>query len=288
MREPRWLGLVYTGPAVVVAVVLFAIPIAMAIGMSFSDWPLIGDPTFVGGEQYARIADNDLLLQAIPFTLLYTVVATAVFFIVALGLALLVQEAHRATAFFRTAFFLPAVVGVTSAALLFYSLYNNEYGPIDDILRSLGIIEGDAEFLRTPEAAFTSTVVMTTWRYAGFNMLILLTGLQAIPQEVYEAARVDGATRWQQLWSITLPLLRPSIALMLILTVTGNILVFEPFYVLTAGGPDNSTVTVVMAMFREAFTRFDLGAAAAIAVLLLAALIVLNAVQMAVLRRRDS
>jgi multiple sugar transport system permease protein len=288
MQKQRWVGLLYTSPALIVAAVFFVAPVVMAIGMSFTDWPLIGKPKFAGVEQYAGIAENDLFLKAIPFTLAYTLTATTVFLAISLGLALLVQENRRGVGFFRTAFFLPAVVGVTSAALLFYSLYSNDYGPLDDLLRAVGIAHGPVDFLGTPVAAFFSTLVMSTWRFAGFNMLILLTGLQAIPAEVYEAARMDGATRWQQFRHITLPLLKPSIALMLVLTVTGNLLVFEPFYVLTAGGPDNSTVTMVMAMFREAFTKFDLGAAAAIAVILLIALVLLNALQLLVLRKEKA
>lgn len=282
-----WAGLVYTGPAGAVALFLFGIPIVMAIYMSFTDWPLIGTPELVGFAQYQAIPNNDLLMSSIPFTIAYTVVATVVFFVVSLCLALFVQDTKRGVGFFRTAFFIPSVVGVTSAALLFYAMYNNEYGPIDDLLRAIGLAEGNVDFLATQQSAFASTLVMTTWRYAGFNMLLLLTGLQAIPKELYEAAAVDGASRWQSFVRVTLPLMRWSIALMLILTVTGCLLVFEPFFVLTAGGPDNTTVTMVMAMFREAFTKFDLGAAAAIAVVMLIALVILNSLQFFALRKED-
>ncbi|HBX81066.1 MAG: sugar ABC transporter permease [Propionibacteriaceae bacterium] len=280
-------GLVYTGPAGLVALVLFGIPIVVAFYMSLTDWPLIGNPRFVGLQQYQAIGSNDLLMSSIPFTLVYTAAATTAFFVVALGLALFVQDAKRGVGLFRTAFFLPSVVGVTSATLLFYAMYNNEYGPLDDLLRAVGLAHGDVDFLGTQGSAFASTLVLTTWRYAGFNMLLLLTGLQAIPKDLYEAAAVDGASRWRVFTQITLPLLRPSIALMLILTVTGSLLVFEPFFVLTAGGPDNSTVTVVMAMFREAFTKFDLGAAAAISVVILIALVILNSLQFVALRKED-
>ncbi|MFV0444586.1 MAG: carbohydrate ABC transporter permease, partial [Planctomycetaceae bacterium] len=180
----------------------------MAIYMSFTDWPLIGTPELVGFAQYQAIPNNDLLMSSIPFTIAYTVVATVVFFVVSLCLALFVQDTKRGVGFFRTAFFIPSVVGVTSAALLFYAMYNNEYGPIDDLLRAIGLAEGNVDFLATQQSAFASTLVMTTWRYAGFNMLLLLTGLQAIPKELYEAAAVDGASRWQSFVRVTLPLMR--------------------------------------------------------------------------------
>jgi multiple sugar transport system permease protein len=284
-RRRRLVGLLYAAPAALVVGLLFVVPLLLAVWMSLHDWPLIGSAELNAPDNYAAIAGNELFLDSIGFTLKYTVVVTVVYFVVGLGLALLVQESRPGIGLFRTAFFLPAVVGLASASLLFYALYNNEFGPVDDLLRALGLVDGDVDFLGTPDNAFASTVVMVTWRFAGFNMLILLTGLQAIPTEVYEAARMDGASWWQTLRSVTLPLLRPTIALMLILTVTGSLLAFEPFYVLTAGGPDNSTVTMVMAMFREAFTLFDLGSSAALAVVLLVVLVALNAVQFLVLGR---
>jgi multiple sugar transport system permease protein len=121
--------------------------------------------------------------------------------------------------------------------------------------------------------------------FAGFNMLILLNGLQAIPEDVYEAARVDGAGRWQQFIAITLPLMRPTIALVLIVMITGSLLAFDQFYIMTNGGPDNATTSIVMVIVREAFTRFDLGSAAAVSVVVLAALIAFNALQLHILRR---
>jgi multiple sugar transport system permease protein len=119
-------------------------------------------------------------------------------------------------------------------------------------------------------------------------MLILLTGLQAIPPEIYEAARVDGASRWQTFRRITLPLLRPTIALVLTLMVTGSLLAFDQFWILTRGGPDNSTTSLVMVIYREAFIRLDLGSAAAISVVLLVVLVAFNVIQLGVLRRRSN
>jgi multiple sugar transport system permease protein len=125
------------------------------------------------------------------------------------------------------------------------------------------------------------------WKYAGFYMLILLVGLQAIPQEVYEAAAMDGATRTQTLRRITLPLLRPSLALALILCITGSLLAFDQFFILTNGGPDNTTVTVVQLIYREAFLRQNLGTAAALSLIVLVVLLLINAIQFRGLRSAD-
>nr|WP_281386566.1 sugar ABC transporter permease [Jiangella mangrovi] len=253
--------------------------------MSVSDWPLLGEPSFTGLENYRGIADNDLVGQALGFTAKYAAVILVVLLAVALGLAMLVRRPRRGVGLLRTAFFLPAAVGLTSAALLFYELYFAGLSPVDDALTGLGFIDEPIDWLGQPGTAFLSVVIMMTWRFAGFYMLILLAGLQSIPDDVYEAARLDGANRWQTLRHVTLPLLRPSLALCTILIITGALLAFEQFYVLTNGGPDNATVTLVIVIVREAFSFLDLGSAAAISMVVLAGLIVLNLVQLLALRR---
>ncbi|GAA2848040.1 sugar ABC transporter permease [Streptosporangium fragile] len=278
-------GWAYAAPTALIVGVLFVVPLILVVWMSLHRWPLLGPATFNAPDNYTKIADNPLFLDAVVFTLKYTVIITVLLSAVALGLALLVQERRPGVGFFRTAFFLPGAVGFAAAALLFYGMLNNEFGPIDPLLQSLGITDEPVKWIGTPDAALFSTIALVLWRFAGFNMLILLTGLQAIPVEVYEAARSDGANRWQIFTKITMPLLRPTIALMLILSVTGSLLAFDQFFIFTNGGPDNSTVSMVMVVYREAFFRFDLGGAAAISVVLLVALVALNVLQMRVLRR---
>jgi multiple sugar transport system permease protein len=291
-RRPWWRsralkGIGYASPTALIVGALFLAPLALVVWMSLHRWPLLGNPRRNFPTNYAKIADNDLFLDAVGFTLKYTAVVTVVLSLAALGLALLVQERRRGVGFFRTAFFLPAAVGFATASLLFYGLLNSGISPIDGLLRRLGLIEAPIAWTGTPNMALFSTIALVIWRFAGFNMLILLTGLQSIPLDVYEAAKVDGATRWQAFRGITLPLLRPTIALMLILSVTGSLLAFDQFFIFTNGGPDNSTTTMVMVVYREAFFRFDLGAAAAISMVLLLFLVALNALQLRVLRRND-
>ena len=190
----------------------------------------------------------------------------------ALGLALLVQESPCGTVL-RTAFLVPGALGLASASLLFYGLYSPQHRA-SARASGLGLVDDPVSFLGTPDAALLSTVSLIVWKFAGFYMLILLVGLQGIPGDVYEAARVDGANRRQIFRHITLPLLRPSLALALILCVTGSLLAFDQFYILTKGGPDNSTVTVVQLIYQEAFRRNDLGVAAALSMMVLFALLI--------------
>ncbi len=278
----------FAAPAAVVVGVFFLLPIGLVLWMSVNEWPLLGEPTFNLPNNYTGIADNFLFVDAVMFTLKYTVVVTVVLFVSAFGLAMLVRQRRAGVAFFRAAFFLPGAVGFATASLLFYGMLSRDLGPLNPILSALGLLDHPVSWVSgSPNLALGSSIGLVVWRFAGFNMLILLTGLQSIPDDVYEAASVDGASRWQQFTGITLPLLRPTIALVLILMITGSLLAFDQFYILTKGGPDNSTTSIVMVIVREAFTRFDLGSAAAVSVVVLAALVVLNTVQLRVLRRGD-
>ena len=283
-RRRSAVGMLYAAPTAVIVVVFFLVPLVLVFWMSANRWRILGSPTFNFPDNYTKIPDNQLFLDSVTFTLKYTAITTVLLSGIALALALSVQTARPGVGLFRTAYFLPGVVGFAAASLLFYAFYTQS-GPLDDLLINLGITDEPINWLGTPNAALFSTIGMVIWRFAGFNMLILLTGLQAIPLDVYEAARSDGATRWQTFRYITLPLLRPTIALMLVLSITGSLLAFDQFFILTRGGPDGSTVSMVMVLFREGFTRFDLGSAAALSVLLLIVLVVLNVIQLRVLGR---
>lgn len=276
------LGVVYALPTGAMVTVFFAIPLALCFWISLNDWPLIGSSSFNGGQNYDVLTDP-LVIKAAGFTLVYTIITTIVLGVMSFGLALLVQSRKAGVGFFRTAFFLPTALGLASTSLLFLALFSSQVGPLDDMTRALGL--GTVDWLGTSQSALLSTVGMVTWRFAGFYMIILLTGLQAIPGELYEAARMDGANWWQSFRRVTIPLMRPSIALSLVLSITGSVLAFEQFYILTGGGPDNSTITLVMALYRQAFVLFDLGRASAIGIVLLLFLVALNGLQLLLLRQ---
>ncbi|MFI9585384.1 carbohydrate ABC transporter permease [Streptomyces sp. NPDC052236] len=288
-HSARLTGLTYAAPAAVVVGLFFLVPLGLVVWMSLNKWPLLASPTFNAPENYQKIADNSLVVDAVVFTLKYTAIVTVLLFAVSFGLALLIQKGGRGVGLFRGAFFLPAAVGWATATLLFFGLLSDQIGPLNGMLQAIGLIDEPVSWTAgDPNVAFGSTVTLVIWRWAGFNMLILLTGLQSIPTELYEAARVDGASRVQAFRRITLPLMRPTIALVLCLMITGSLLAFEQFYILTRGGPGNSTTSVVMVIVREAFVRFDLGSAAAMSVLVLVALVVLNAVQLVFIRKKTT
>ena len=277
-RRHALTGMLYAAPVAFMAGAFFVVPLGLVAYMSLHRWPLLGVPALNAPANYTGLSGDVLLTDAAWFTAMYTLVITVVLFASALGMALLVQRRRRGVGLLRTAFFLPAAVGFASASLLFLGLLSAEIGPFG------GVVSVSAG----PGTALGAAVLLVLWRFAGFNMLILLTGLQAILTEVYEAARLDGANRWQTFTAITLPLMKATIALVLTLIVTGSLLAFDQFWILTRGGPDNSTTSLVMVIYRKAFIELDLGSAAAVSVTLLAVLVTVSMVQLAVLRRRSA
>ena len=286
VRRENRLGWLYAAPTTVLLAVLFIAPIIVVVIMAASDWSLLGGARGANfPENFTAVFADPLLGESIGFTLLYTVITTVILMPIALGLALLVQEARKWNAFLRTAILLPSALGIASASLLFYAIYSPQIGPLNGLLELIGATEAGRGLLATPGGALWGTVFLVVWRFAGYYMLLMMVGLQAIPGDVYEAARLDGAGRWKTLTTITLPLLRPTIAMTMIMSVTGSLLAFDQFYILTKGGPNNSTMTIVQLIYRYAFeTKKDLGMAAALSVLVLLALVVINAVQLRALR----
>ena len=285
-RRRQFLGLAYAAPTLIMVAVFFVAPLLLVARMSASNWPLLtGDRGFNLPKNYTVIASNPVLPPAIMFTITYTVIATVLLIGIGLALALVVQQGGRWVGLLRTVFLLPLALGLAAASLLFWGFYSPQVGPLNPMLHGLGLIDQPIQFLGTPLNALLSTVFLIVWKYVGFYMLILLVGLQTIPGELYEAASMDGAGRWQSFRRITVPLLRPSLTLCLILCVTGSLLAFDQFFLLTYGGPGSSTVTVVYAIYREAFLKQNLGTAAALSIVLLLGLLVLNVVQVRGLRR---
>ena len=289
-RRRTALGWAYASPTAVFVTVFFVLPVALVGQMSVSDWGLFaGDRGLNAPDNFADAIAEPHFWPAIVFTLKYTAVTTVILIGLALALALLVQESSRWKNLVRTAILVPSALGLASASLLFYALYSPQSGPINPWLRSLGVITEPISFLGTSTSALWSTVFLIVWRFAGFYMLLLMVGLQGISGDVYEAARIDGADRWQTFLRITLPLLRPSLALCTILCVTGSLLAFDQFYILTKGGPDNTTITIVQLIYSAAFAgRNNLGLAAALSVIVLAALLAINLLQFRWLRGKDA
>lgn len=279
-----WVGLLFVLPSAAFIGLFFVVPLAMTAWISLHDWPLLGDARFIGLRNYRTLASDSTFWGSLRFTTEYTLIVTPVIFLLAFGLALLVQRRVRGVGFFRTAFFLPVVIGLSTASLLWVWLFNDQVGVFDGVLPGSGLIKEPIEWLGDPTSALLSTGAMVIWKTVGFTMILFVVGLQAIPTQLYEAAMVDGAGRWARLRHITVPLLRRTFALALVLAVIASFLAFDQFYIMTQGGPQNQTLTVVYWIYANSFTYFKLGYGAALSIVLLAILIVLSTIQLYLLR----
>ncbi|CAN7697057.1 carbohydrate ABC transporter permease [Pararhizobium sp. LjRoot238] len=283
-RRSGWRGLMYIAPAMALVILFFVMPVIFTGWMSLHNWPLMGGTRWIGFKNYVRMFHDARFMSALQFTACYTVIVTIAIFAVAFPLAIFVEKQRRFVSAYRTIIFLPVVVGLATASLLWVWLANVDSGFIGPALRAFGWVDKSPNLLATFDSAFLTIIVMVVWKIAGFTMIILLTGLQAIPSELTEAARIDGAGRWQRFRHLTLPLMRKTIALALIISVTGSILAFDQFYIMTSGGPQNRMISVVYYIFNQSFVSFNLGYGAALSIALLAILVAISIVQLWLLR----
>jgi multiple sugar transport system permease protein len=282
--QHQWRGLLYIAPAMALVIVFFVVPVIFTLWMSLHNWPLMGTHRWIGFNNYFRMANDARFMSALRFTAWYTIVVTIAIFAVAFPLAVFVEKQRRFVGAYRTIIFLPVVIGLATASLLWAWLANVDGGFIAPALKALGLVERSPNLLASFDTAFLTIIVMVVWKIAGFTMIILLTGLQAIPAELTEAAKIDGAGRWQRFRFITLPLMRRTIALALIISVTGSILAFDQFYIMTSGGPQNRMISVVYYIFNQSFVSFNLGYGAALSIALLVILVLISIVQLRLLK----
>ena len=283
----RWTGFFYVAPAMALVLVFFLLPLGMTGWMSLNNWPLLGEHRYIALDNYFAIFKDLRFWNALRFTAYYTVVVTIAIFAVAFPLALYVEGPRRINGFYRVAFFLPVVVGFASASLLWSWLANVDSGLFSPLAEKLGLTDGRINLLANFDTAFWSIIVMVVWKVAGFTMVILMTGLQSIPSDLQEAAKIDGANAFARFRRITLPLMRRTMALALVLSVAGSVLAFDQFYIILRGGPRNQTLTAVYWIFNQSFVSFKLGYGAALSMVLLAILVVLSLVQLWLLRKPD-
>lgn len=281
-------GWLFVAPALVAIAVFFVVPVFAALAMSFTDFDLyaladLANLRFVGLENYARLLQTPLFWQALANTFFFVALGVPLSIAVSLGAALLLNEPLlRGRAAFRTALFAPVVTTLVAVAVVWRYLLHTRYGLVNHALGALGI--GPVDWLGDPFWAMPAIVLMSVWKNFGYNMIILLAALQAIPKDLYEGAALDGATRWQRLRHITLPSLAPTLLMVSILTMAGHFQVFAEPYVMTQGGPAQRTVTVLYFMYEEGFKWWSLGSASAVAFVLFAIMFVVTLAQMHVSR----
>jgi multiple sugar transport system permease protein len=268
-HRAAWL---FLAPALLVLGVFFLLPVIGALGLSLTDYDLyaladIRNLRFVALQNYWALLQRPLFWSALGHTAYFVVVGVPLSMGASLGAALLLNSPlARCKPFFRTALFAPVVTTVVATAVIWRYLFNTRYGWMNHLLGGLGIQPVD--WLGDPHWAMPTIILFAVWKNFGYNMIIFLAGLQAVPPDLYEAARIDGASAWRQFRHITLPMLKPTLLMVAILTVSGYFQLFAEPYVMTEGGPLQSTVSVLYLMYDEGFKWWNLGSASAVAFLL--------------------
>jgi multiple sugar transport system permease protein len=289
-RRNRFTGWGFAAPFTVLFLVFMALPVVASLVMSLTDLrstdlrnPLAVN--FVGLDNFTRLFSDDLFLKSAGNTAVFVIIGVPLNMIVALAAASALNSGLiRFKAAFRVGFYLPVVTSIVAVAVVWRFLLDPEAGLIDNLLRLVGV-EGPA-WLGNTSTALPSLIVMGVWRNFGFLMVIFLAGLQGIPQHLYEAARLDGAGRWQQFRNVTVPLLRPTLLFGAVMTSIGFLQLFEEPFVMTQGGPLNSTLSVSYHIYNQ-FGFGNYGYAAAISYVLFVAIVGLSVLQFRLLGERD-
>ena len=279
----------FVAPALIVIAIFFFVPVLAALVISVTDFDIyaladLHNLRWIGLRNYARLVQTPLFWQALGNTLYFVVAGVPLSIGASLGAALLLNSRlARFQGFFRTALFAPVVTTLVAVAVIWRYLFNTRYGFLNYALSRIGIAPID--WLGDPHWAMPAIILFAVWKSFGYNMVILLAGLQSIPQELYEAARIDGASALLRFRYVTLPMLAPILAMVGILTVAGYFQLFAEPYVMTQGGPLQSTVSVLYFMYEEGFKWWNLGSASAVAFILFLFIFAVTVVQLRFARR---
>ncbi|WP_057917846.1 carbohydrate ABC transporter permease [Lysobacter antibioticus] len=288
--KPATAGWVFAAPALSVIGLFFGLPVLAALALSLTDFDIyslahIDNLRFVAFDNYINLLRNPLFWSALGNTLYFVVVGVPLSIAVSLGAAMLLHsKLGLFKPFFRTAFFAPVVTTVVAVAVIWRYLFHTRYGLVNWVLSWVGI--DPVDWLGDPHWAMPTIILFAVWKNFGYNMIIFLAGLQAIPEDLYEAARIDGASPGRQFRHITLPILGPVLLMVSILTLAGYFQLFAEPYVITQGGPLQSTVSVLYLMYEEGFKWWNLGNASAVAFLLFVLMTAVTSGLMWVARRK--
>jgi multiple sugar transport system permease protein len=275
-------GYLFIAPWLIGFVVFVSGPMIGAFVLSFMEWDLFSDPEWVGGENYRRLTEDPLVVKSLYNTMFYTFLSVPINLVVALIAAMMLNTQVKGQPFFRTAFYLPAVMPVVANAVLWFYILNPEAGLANSLLSRLGLPE--SRWLFDADTAKPTFILMGLWG-VGNTMVIFLAGLQGVPSSLYDAAHIDGANAWQRFRAVTIPMLSPVILFNLVLGVIGSFQIFTSAYLLTQGGPSNATLFSVLYLFRLGFEQFQMGYAAAYAWLIFFVILVFTVIQLKLSQR---
>jgi len=278
-------GWLFAAPILIYFTIFVFGPILASLVMMFFEWNGFGPITgakWVGLQNVTELFRDEKFLGSFRNTFLYAVVVVVSGVVFGLLLALVLNGVNRFIGLVRATYYLPVMLPITAMSLLWGLMYQQRYGLFNQLLSAVDL--PPVAWLINPNVALLSICLMVVWKGLGWYMVIFMAGLKAIPEDFYEAARVDGATGWQQFWNITLPLLRPTLLFVLVVTIIGSLQVFSPIFIMTQGGPANATNVVVYWVYITAFQFLRFGYATAMAMFLFVVIMVITAIQLRLFR----
>jgi multiple sugar transport system permease protein len=276
---------VFLAPTVIGIGLFTVLPIFASFVLAFFRWDVISAPEWAGLDNFADIGGDPTVRVAFLNTIGFVVAAVALQLGIALGLAVLVQGKLPGwlRSFFRSVFFFPLILSASSVSIMMSYLFNQNFGLVNHLLGKLGVPA--VPWLTSETGAAVMVVLVYVWQNFGFSFLLFLGGLASIPKEVYEASAIDGATGWRQFWKITLPLVSPTLLVASVMAIIAALQIFDQPYVLTRGGPGDSTRTAVMVIYESAFQQLQFGRASAIGIVLTVLIMLVTALQFRLSRR---
>jgi multiple sugar transport system permease protein len=265
-HKQRYAAYLFVLPSLLFLALFVVYPIFSALYFSFTRYTLLEPPLWIGISHYRDLMTDARFLKAIGNTFLFALMTVPVGTALALLLALAIDRPLRGIMFFRTTYYLPVVTSFVAVSFIWLWIYEPQFGVLNDLFEMLGLPR--LHWLRDPSTALLSIAILSIWKNVGYNMVIYLAGLQGIPDHLYEAARVDGANAWQRFWKITLPLLSPTTFFVFVVYFIGALQMFVQAWILTQGGPLDSTLTVVYLIYSNGFEYLKMGYAAAMSMIL--------------------
>ena len=289
-RHPRMRGetitaLLFVLPSLIGFALFYAMPAVRGVWISFTDWDLLSDAKFIGIENYVRLFNDPEFWNALKVTVYYVLLNIPLQTILAIFIAVMMSRLTESM-FVRALIILPWLLPPVVVGLLWLWLLDPNLGIINVTLRSLGFPM--IPFLGVPRLAMPSIAMINIWQYVGYTALLIFAGLQSIPDSVYEAASIDGASEIQTFWQVTVPLLRPVLVFVLVTSVIGSFQIFDTIAITTKGGPVNATKVLNWYIYEQAFTRFNMGYATTISIILFLILIFVSMAQMRIMRAGES
>lgn len=275
----------YLAPALILLGIFTFYPTIQLFINSFYEMDGMGTKNFLGADNYTNLLKDEEFWNTIKNSFTFIMWSVPIGMATGLGLALLINKEIKGKGIFRTIFFSPVVTSLVAAGLIWVWLLNSDYGVVNMLLVKMGLDK--IPWLVDEKYAMSSVITMTAWKDAGYNMILFLAGLNTINESYYEAAKIDGANRWQQFWGITWPLLMPTTLFVLVVRTIFSFRTFEQIFAMTKGGPMGSTTVFVYYIYEKAFNNFELGYASAAAVILLIIVLSLTFIQFKLTNKKD-